>query len=60
MIVYIYFLICSNKRPRALVVGRYSKFLRFDLIWFVHIGSCVGLLKRNDPEYAYFILLIYT
>ena len=26
------FLICCNKRPRALVVGRYSKFLRFDLI----------------------------
>jgi len=28
------FLICCNKRPRALVEGRYSKFLRFDLILF--------------------------
>jgi len=39
------FLICCNKRPRALVVGRYTKFLRFDLIWT--LTPCNVALSRH-------------
>jgi len=34
-----YHIVSCKKRPRALVVGRYSKFLRFDLIWSQQPGQ---------------------